>query len=205
MEGRDRWNSRFDTDEYIFGTQPNRFLTQQAHRLPAGSKVLAIADGEGRNGVWLAEQGHRVTSVDISERGQAKAARLAQERGVTLDLRIEDVVEWDYPDAAFDAVVGIFIQFTAPEGRKRMFSGMKRATRPGGLILLEGYRPKQLDYATGGPKQLENLYTEELLRHHFGDWSIEHLESYDREISEGAGHHGMSALIDLVAQRPAMA
>lgn len=200
---RAQWEARFGaTADYVFGTAPNHFLTEQAWRLPPGARVLAVADGEGRNGVWLAEQGHAVTAVDIAPAGLAKAARLAAVRGVSLDLIEADLARWDWPDGACDAVVGIFIQFADPALREAIFAGMKRATRPGGLILIQGYRPEQLDYGTGGPRAVENLYTETMLRAAFADWTIEHLATHDSVLSEGAGHHGMSALIDLVVRRP---
>lgn len=203
MDHRTQWNSRFSAQDYIFGTAPNRFLTEQAHRIAPASSVLAVADGEGRNGVWLAQQGHAVTGIDISEVGQEKAAKLAAERGVTLDLKLVDVGNWDWPEAAYDAVVAIFIQFADPAMRERIFTGMKRATKPGGLILMQGYRPEQIGYGTGGPSAVENLYTEELLRTAFDGWTTEHLEAHDSAIEEGAGHKGMSALIDIVARKPA--
>lgn len=203
MDHRTQWNDRFSADHYIFGTEPNQFLTEQAHRLAPGASVLAVADGEGRNGVWLTQQGHKVTAIDISEIGQEKAAKLAAERGVTLDLRLVDVANWDWPENAFDAVVAIFIQFADPAMRSRIFEGMKRATKPGGLVLLQGYRPEQLAYATGGPKAIDNLYTEALLRDAFAGWTIEHLASHDSEVDEGPGHSGLSALIDIVARKPA--
>ena len=203
MDHRTQWNDRFSsTSDYVFGTTPNLFLTQQAHRLDPGSHILAVADGEGRNGVWLAQQGHDVTGIDISERGQEKATKLAAERGVTLDLRLADVGNWDWPEAEYDAVVAIFIQFADPAMRERIFTGMKRATKPGGLILMQGYRPEQIGYGTGGPPTPDNMYTEELLRSAFADWTIEHLAVHDSEIEEGPGHKGISALIDLVARKP---
>lgn len=203
MDHRTQWNERFAADHFVFGTEPNRFLTEQAHRIAPHGRVLAVADGEGRNGVWLAQQGFAVTGIDISEVGQEKAARLAAERGVSLDLRLVDVAAWDWPENAYDGVVAIFIQFADPALRTTLFEGMKRATRPGGRLLLQGYRPKQLDYGTGGPRAVENLYTEELLREALADWEIEHLASHDSPVDEGPGHKGLSALIDLVARKPA--
>lgn len=202
MDHRAQWNERFATDDYVFGKAPNAFLTAQAHRLPAQARVLAVADGEGRNGVWLARQGHRVTGVDIAEEGQAKAARLAAEYGVEIDLVLADLATWDWPEAAFDAAVAIFIQFADPALREQIFAGMRKAVRPGGLILLQGYRPEQIAYGTGGPRVAENLYTETMLREAFAGWEILHLAGHDSTIEEGAGHKGMSALIDLVVRRP---
>ncbi|MHA3842425.1 SAM-dependent methyltransferase [Sphingomonas aestuarii] len=202
MNDIDRWNDRFDTDTYVFGEAPNRFLVEQADRLAPDSKVLAVADGEGRNGVWLAEMGHRIVSVDASHTGQAKARALAARRGVSIELMVADLLDWDWPDGAYDAVVAIFIQFAGPSGRAAMLAGMMRATRPGGVILLQGYRPEQLAYGTGGPPVAENMYTEAMLRQAFAGWEVEHLAIHDSVIEEGPGHSGMSALIDLVARRP---
>ncbi|HEX7008119.1 MAG TPA: methyltransferase domain-containing protein [Alphaproteobacteria bacterium] len=196
------WNARFSAPGYRFGTEPNRFLTRQAHRLRPGQRALAIADGEGRNGVWLARQGLEVTSVDFSPVALEKARKLAQEAGVTVTFVEADLVAWDWPKAVFDVVVGIFFQFAGPADRAKIFQGMKAALKPGGLLLIEGYGPKQLEYKTGGPGVLENLYTEDLLREAFGDFEIIELRSYDAEIHEGEGHKGVSALVDLVARKP---
>jgi SAM-dependent methyltransferase len=196
------WDERFAAEEYVFGTAPNAFLAAQAHRLQIGWTALAVADGEGRNGVWLAEQGLEVLSMDLSAPAQSKALRLAEERGVTIMLEQTDVSTWVAPEAAFDLVAAIFIQFAAPALRKQVFREIKRAVKPGGLVLLEGYRPEQIAYGTGGPRIPENLYDEAMLRAAFADFEILELNAYDAEISEGAGHHGMSALIDLVAKKP---
>jgi SAM-dependent methyltransferase len=198
------WNERFaSTDAYVFGEAPNAFLAAQAPRLKPGWRALAVSDGEGRNGVWLAEQGLEVRSIDISAVAQAKAAKLAAARGVRLALEQVDMAAWAAPEAAYDLVAAIFIQYAGPSLRARIFEGMKRAVKPGGLILLEGYRVEQIAYGTGGPKIPENMYDEAMLREAFGDFDILELRAYDAAIDEGAGHSGMSALIDLVARRPA--
>ncbi|MDP3403704.1 MAG: class I SAM-dependent methyltransferase [Brevundimonas sp.] len=199
---RQFWNSRYDRPDYLFGEAPNAFLASQSGRLTPGLTALVIADGEGRNGVWLAERGLTVTTTDIAPRAVEKALALAARRGVSLAARVTDLDQWDWPEAAFDLVVAIFIQFAAPDARDRLFARMKAALKPGGLILLQGYRPQQIAYGTGGPPQVENLYTESLLRDAFADFDIVHLGSHDSDISEGAGHAGRSALIDLVARRP---
>lgn len=202
MNHREQWDARFAAEGYVFGTRPNAFLVTQAHRLPAGAAILAVADGEGRNGVWLAEQGHRVTSVDISEKGQAKAARLAASRGVTLDLRLADFDGWAWAPDAYDAVVAIFIQFADPMLRTRMFEGIKRTIRPGGLLIMQGYTPEQIGFGTGGPRDVANLYTPALLEAAFAGWSFSLLDTHCSVIEEGPGHSGMSALIDFVAVKP---
>lgn len=198
---RDHWNSRFSGEDYYFGRAPNRFLSEHRALLPRRGQALAVADGEGRNGVWLSEQGLDVLSVDFSPAALAKARRLAGERKVGLRTEEVDLGAWRWPESHFDVVAAIFIQFAGPELRERIFAGIKRTLRPGGLLLLQGYRPKQLEYRTGGPPLVENLYTEELLRAAFADLDVTELRSHDDAIQEGSGHDGMSALVDLVARK----
>lgn len=201
MVDKTDWDVRFERNDYLFGTTPNAFLAQQKALIQPGMKVLAVADGEGRNGVWLAEQGAQVLSVDASRIGLEKAKKLAAARGVAIETEVADFSQWRWPEAAFDAVVAIFIQFGGPALRDAMFEGIKRALKPGGVLLMQGYRPEQLGYGTGGPPKVENLYTQELLQTAFADMKIELLTVHDSEIHEGSGHNGMSALIDLVARK----
>jgi cyclopropane fatty-acyl-phospholipid synthase-like methyltransferase len=204
MNGREelaRWNARFAGADYLFGTTPNAFLVSQRDRLKPGQRALAVADGEGRNGVWLAQQGLDVLSVDFSPVALEKAAALAAARGVALRTECADLAAWDWGPSRFDVVAAIFIQFAAPPVRALIFRRMQEVLKPGGLLMLEGYRPKQLEYKTGGPSQAENLYTAELLRTAFADMTILHLAEYDADVDEGSGHKGTSALIDLVARK----
>jgi 2-polyprenyl-3-methyl-5-hydroxy-6-metoxy-1,4-benzoquinol methylase len=201
--GSDFWNARYDTDDYIFGTAPNVFLASQAALIQPGMRALAIADGEGRNGVWLAAQGAQVHAIDVSPVALAKAGKLADQRGVTLQIEQADVLDWTWPEAAYDLVAAIFIQFAPPPGRERIIAGIRRTLKPGGVLILQGYTPKQIEFATGGPPSAANMYTADLLREWFGDWNILHLAEHESVISEGSHHHGMSALIDVVAKKPA--
>lgn len=196
-----RWQGRYTAPGYLFGTAPNVFLKSHAHLLRKGETALAIADGEGRNGVFLAEQGLNVLSVDFSPQGQDKARALAKERGVTLRTQQADITAWDWPEAAFDVVAAIFFQFAAPPQRTAIFAGIKRTLKPGGLLLLQGYRPKQLDYKTGGPPDIARMYTRGLLEEAFGDLASLEIREHDSVIEEGSGHAGMSALIDMVARK----
>jgi cyclopropane fatty-acyl-phospholipid synthase-like methyltransferase len=196
------WNERYSGDEFHFGTEPNEFLASQQGLLKPGMSCLAVADGEGRNGVWLVEQGLHVLSVDASSVALSKARKLAEQRGVTLRLEQVDLLNWAWGEDCFDVVVGIFIQFAPPGMREEMFAHIKRCLKPGGLLLLQGYTPRQHEYRTGGPSQVENLYTEALLRQEFADMEILQLREHDDVIREGSGHSGMSALIDLVARKP---
>lgn len=198
----ERWNARYAGEDYLFGTAPNRFLAAQAHRLPSCGRALCIADGEGRNGVWLAEQGLAVTSVEFAPAAIAKARRLADQRGVAIDILQADLATWDWGAPRFDVVVGVFFQFAGPDLRATIFRRMQDVLLPGGLLLIEGYTPAQLAHGTGGPSQVENLYTEALLRESFAAIEIVELAEYVAELAEGTHHVGVSAVIDLVARKP---
>lgn len=201
MSDLERWEERFAAEGHLFGTEPNAFLKSQAPLLRPGMQALAVADGDGRNGVWLAQQGINVHAVDFSPTAQAKARALAAERGVSMRIELADLLHWDWPENAYDAVVAIFVQFAPPAARTRMFDGMKRALRPGGVLLLEGYGVKQLEYGTGGPRDVGHLYTRDLLETAFGDFTELQIREYDAELDEGARHVGMSALVDLVGRK----
>jgi SAM-dependent methyltransferase len=203
-DARAVWNQRYaDAEGYLFGREPNRFLAAEADRLKSGQRVLCLADGEGRNGTFLAARGLDVLSVDLSPVALTKARALALERGVSLKLEEANLATWDWPVDAFDAVVAVFIQFAGPSLRGRIFRNIEACLKPGGLLLVEGYRPEQLAYRTGGPPDAENMYTEALLREAFADMDILSLRAYDAAIDEGTAHKGMSALIDMVARKPA--
>lgn len=196
------WNDRFATEDFVFGKAPSQFLRAQAGYLTPGLTALSVADGEGRNSVFMAERGLTVTAMEASPNAIAKARALAAERGVGLTHVEGDIFKWDWDAQRYDIVAGIFIQFMGPEARAGVFDGMKRAVTPGGLILLHGYTPEQLGHGTGGPRAVENLYTEEQLAADFSGWEILRLAAYEAELDEGRGHAGPSALIDLVARRP---
>ncbi len=196
------WNDRYAKPGYLFGTEPAQYLLNHKAYLKSGLTALAVADGEGRNSVYMAGQGVQVTAMDSSDVAVEKAHALAKAAGVEVDFNIADIAKWDWGATAYDLVVGVFIQFVGPEGRAAQFAGMKQAVKPGGHILLHGYTPKQLEFGTGGPPFLENLYTEDILREAFSDFEIVELKAYEREIDEGEGHSGMSALVDLVARKP---
>jgi cyclopropane fatty-acyl-phospholipid synthase-like methyltransferase len=197
-----RWEARFAHPDYVFGTAPNAFVASCEPLLPKQGRALAIADGEGRNGVFLAECGLDVLSVDFSPTAQGKARALAAARGVTIATETADLLAWDWPEAAFDVVAAIFFQFVGPAGRDHIFAGLRRALKPGGLLILEGYRPEQLVYRTGGPGAVENLYTREILEAAFGDLHDLVVTEHDSEVDEGHGHKGLSALIDLSGRKP---
>jgi SAM-dependent methyltransferase len=197
------WNTRFATDDYVFGRDASQFVVRMETALPRNSRLLCIADGEGRNSVYLAQQGHVVDANDFSGNAITKAKRLAADAKVAVAFEQVDLSTWNWPTHKYDAVLAVFFQFAHPAFRDQIFAGLKRCVVLGGRIYLHGYTPKQLEYKTGGPPDAERLYTEDLLRTSFADCDIELLTSYETELQEGAGHSGMSALIDLVARKKA--
>jgi SAM-dependent methyltransferase len=201
MSELERWEARFRPAGYVFGKGPNAFLKSQAHRLPAAGAALSVADGEGRNGVWLAEQGLDVLAIDFSSAALSKARALAAERGVRLRTEIADVTAWRWPVGAFDVVAAIFVQVVFPAERTAFFINLKQALKPGGLLLLQGYRPEQLNYRTGGPPEAERMYTRSILEHGFGDMAELEIREHDSPLNEGTAHVGMSALIDLIGRK----
>jgi len=196
------WNERFDKEEFIFGKEPNEYLTLQTRRyLKPKSKVLCIADGEGRNGVWLAKQGMQVVGFDASDIALAKAKQFAKDNQVEIEYSFSDTDSFDWQVNTYDAVIGIFIQFADPQMRARIFQKTYAALRPGGIFILQGYTPKQLEYKTGGPSLIEHLYTEVMIRELTKEFEILDLCCYEKELNEGARHAGMSALLGLVAKK----
>ena len=197
------WDQRFAAPEYIFGTRPNRFLAGQAARFKPGQAVLDVACGEGRNSVWLAEQGCEVAGIDVSPLALQKARRLAEEHTVTVAFEQADIRTYGWGGGRFDAIVCIFIQFAAPADRERLFTGFLDTLKPGGIVVLQGYTPRQLEYRTGGPGDLAHLYTRDMLEAAFGVFEMLLLEEHEDVLDEGTKHVGRSARIDLVARKRA--
>lgn len=196
-----KWDQRFEHDGYLFGTEPNVYLREQHARLPASGHALCVADGEGRNSVWLARQGLQVQAFDISAVGVAKARKLARQAGVQVDYQVADCDRWAWPRDRFDVVAAIFVQFADPDMRTRLFAHMVASLKPGGLLIVQGYTPKQIDYKTGGPGILANLYTEELLRSEFAALDLLDLRMYEADLAEGEQHLGRSALVGMCARK----
>lgn len=197
------WNARFAQPDFLFGTQPNVFLANHYNLMVPGSKALCVADGEGRNSVWLAQQGLAVDAFDVASVAVSKARGLAVNAGVSVNLHIDDCDTWPWQADRYEYVVAIFVQFAAPEPRARLFANMIKTLKPGGYLILQGYTPKQLVFKTGGPPYVDHLYTEDLLRRSFVELDIIELRSYEAVIEEGTAHRGMSALIGMVGQKKA--
>ncbi|NLJ62110.1 MAG: class I SAM-dependent methyltransferase [Alcaligenaceae bacterium] len=194
------WHQRFLQDSYFYGTQPNDFLKAQAHVLPKGGRVLSIGEGEGRNAVFLAEQGFDVTALDAAQSGLDKVQRLATERGVTVNTLCVDLNDYVFEPQQWDAIISIFCHLP-PVLRARVHQGVVQALKPNGVFLLEAYVPKQLQYGTGGPKNLDLLYQASSLKQDLQGLNFILLEEVEREIYEGDGHHGLSAVVQLIAKK----
>ena len=180
------WNERYAIDEWLFGTQPSEFLIAHKNLFIPGQKVLAIGDGEGRNGVWLAKQGLDVTTLDIAENAVAKSLRLARRENVKLKALCQDIVEWDWPSQYFDAVVSIFVHLP-PSERHRVNHCIIKSLKPSGLFLLEAYHKKQIDYGTAGPRDSEMLYDEAELISEFSLLETLHLSTQETQIFNHGG------------------
>lgn len=195
------WDARFSDPGYVFGTEPNAWLAGHRSLFEPGKRALAVADGEGRNSVWLAQLGMQVDAFDISPVGVDKARKLAASAGVDVNYQVADCDNFAWTAQAYDYVVAIFIQFADPAMRARLFARMREAVKPGGYILLQGYTLKQLEYKTGGPGIADHLYTADQLRADFAGFELLELREYDDQLSEGTRHIGPSALIGMVARR----
>jgi len=194
------WDSRFAGEEYLFGIEPADALKRHLPMLVDAGRTLVVADGEGRNSTFLAQQGFEVVAQDYSPVAVAKAQKLAAQKSVEIEFRVSDIHDFDWTEEEYDNVVAIFIQFVAPDRQAYVFEGLKSALAPGGTLLLHGYTPEQINFGTGGPPNADHMYTSQMLDDAFHDLDILVNRSYHAEISEGKGHSGMSALIDFVAK-----
>ena len=200
-EARARWEDRYSgVDGYLYGTEPNNFLAEAVTDIEPGD-TLCYADGEGRNGVHLASLGHRVTSVDLTEAGMAKATSLAEKRSVPLTTVVADMATWDMGEARWDLVVSIFAHMP-PEIRRHVHANLATALRPGGRLILEAYTPAQVGRGTGGPPVPELTMTLDGLRQELVDLEIVHGLETVRSVVEGPGHTGDGAVVQVIAIRP---
>ena len=194
------WDAMYAGDAYRYGMQPNAFLAAEVHRIAPGGAVLCVGDGEGRNGVWLAEQGFAVTSLDASQVAQQKTEALAQARGVQLTTRRAMLPKDGLPTAAYDAVVLIYLHLP-PDVRPQVHAQVVEALKPGGLILLEGFTTDQLQYTSGGPKNEAMLFTRDRLRADFAALTLDHLDALETDLDEGPGHQGRASVIRLIGRK----
>jgi SAM-dependent methyltransferase len=192
------WNERYKEEVFAYGMEANDFLQTQS--FPAGSKILCLAEGEGRNGVYLAEQGHDVTCVDYSQEGVRKMAQLADIRGVELTTICADLNDYLLEKNSWDAIVIVFGHFP-PELRKKVHGQIYQALKPGGKLVLESYHKSQLQFKTGGPMTDTLLYSEEELRSDFQAFENLKITQMEREVHEGAFHFGKAAVIQVLAEK----
>lgn len=193
------WDEKYSAEEYVYGKEPNQFLEARATELPMG-EVLCLAEGEGRNAVYLASLGFRVTAVDQSPVGLAKAERLAAEKGVEIETICADLADFPLGEARWDAIVSIFGHLP-PGVRRKVYGALATALRPGGVLLLEAYTPAQLGRGTGGPQSADLLVTADLLRREIPGLEFLHLEELERDIVEGRGHTGPASVVQLLARK----
>jgi 2-polyprenyl-3-methyl-5-hydroxy-6-metoxy-1,4-benzoquinol methylase len=199
------WDQKYNMPDYKYGKQPNRFLREQAVRLAPYSQVLLPGDGEGRNSVWLAGQGHSVTAMDSSTLGLEKTRRLALEQGVELHIILADLEHWTPEPASFDALVLTYVHLP-PSWRAQSHQRLVQGLRPGGWLILEAFHPKQLGYHSGGPKEETLLFTREMIQSDMAVFSASELQevmAWEGEVllEEGSGHQGPGYVTRYLAQR----
>ncbi|MDH5471802.1 MAG: class I SAM-dependent methyltransferase [Gammaproteobacteria bacterium] len=191
------WEERYGAEEYAYGKQPNDFLVECIDKIPKG-KVLCIADGEGRNAVYLAEHGCDVTSVDASTAGMRKAEQLARERNVTIKTIVEDLADFEIQSSSWDAIISIFCHLP-PDLRKKVHKNIITGLRPEGVLILEAYTPEQIELGTGGPKDVDLTMTLESLKTELYGLNFSHATEKKRDVIEGIYHTGCGAVVQLVA------
>lgn len=194
------WNQRYGKEEFAYGTAPNDFLVEFARHIKPGGEVLCLADGEGRNGVWLAMQSHAVTSVDIAAEGMAKAGRLAAAQGVVLDTQVADLAVFDPGTDAWDGIVSIFMHLPS-NLRRDVLARCVAALRPGGVVLFEAYAKGQLRRGTGGPPDADLLVALADVEQEFPGCRILHAFCGLRDVNEGRHHNGIGEVVQLVVQK----
>jgi SAM-dependent methyltransferase len=195
------WDERFSQPGYFYGAEPNDFLRSVSGRLPPASRILSLAEGEGRNAVFLAGLGHQVTAVDASAPGLRKAEALAAERGVTITTIQADLATFNIEPGAWDGIVAIFCHLP-PDIRQAVHRRAVAGLRPGGLFVLEAYTPDQLAYDTGGPRVEELLMRLGDLRQELAGLDLVIARETEREVREGQGHTGRSAVVQILGVRP---
>lgn len=200
--GKEMWNERFSAEEFVYGKEPNQFLkeTFNSDSLLFSSPILMLGDGEGRNGVFLAEKGFEVTSLDFSENALKKAKLLAAEKNVQLKTVLADALTHDFGNEQWGSIISIFFHL-ASESRKTIHQKIKKALKPNGLFLLEAYSPRQLNFQSGGPKDINLLYTTEELKSDFNDFEILLLKETETELSEGPLHQGRASVIRFLGKK----
>ncbi|MCB5190187.1 class I SAM-dependent methyltransferase [Methylobacillus arboreus] len=194
------WDERYDTETYVYGKTANTFLVDHFRAIPQG-RVLSIAEGEGRNAVFLARQGYAVTAVDGSAVGLEKAGKLARENGVTIESIHADLASFDFGEQQWDGIVSIFCPM--PSALKAVvFPKIIKGLKPCGMFLLEAYTPEQLEYGTGGGKDTDAMMTKAILSRALHGFNFHRLQEVEREVVEGAYHTGLASVVQAIAAKP---
>ncbi|MCB0283434.1 MAG: class I SAM-dependent methyltransferase [Calditrichaeota bacterium] len=195
------WNERFNTDQYIYGKEPNHFLAESAKYLSPSSKILSIGEGEGRNAVYLASLGHYVTAVDSSVVGLRKALALADEKNVKIKIVETNLADYNFETEKWDAVISIFCHLPSVL-RNKVHAGIIKALKSEGLLIMESYSKDQLKYKSGGPKDLDMLLDLETTKQELNGLHFLHLKTTVRDISEGAFHTGDGSVVQVIGRKP---
>ncbi|CAB5012179.1 unannotated protein [freshwater metagenome] len=199
MSTRDFWNEKFANTEYAYGTEPNEFLAASVAKLKPGA-ALSLAEGEGRNAVWLAQQGFTVSSIEQSEKGVAKTLRLALQRGVIVMAERGELETFHIQPNSWDLIVSIYAH-TPQELRRKLHRQVVAGLKPGGVFILEAYTPAQIPNNTGGPKDASLMPTAELLRSELNGLVFDHIAEVERDVVEGSLHTGTAQVVQVVAHR----
>ena len=194
------WNARYAGEEFVYGREPNDFVVQAVSAIPHQGRVLCLADGEGRNSVWLAGQGFRVTAVDVAEQGVAKGRELARASGVEIETRVADVTRFDLGIERWDAIVSIFLHLPS-KARRELHRRAIAALAPGGVFVYEAYGPEQLRYRTGGPPEAQLLHSLDDVVPDFDGCAIEHAFEGVRAVNEGRLHRGDGFVVQVIARK----
>jgi SAM-dependent methyltransferase len=195
------WDERYDTKEYVYGKEPNDFLKMNVHSIPKG-KVLCLAEGEGRNAVFLAKLGYSVTAVDTSLVGLDKAKKLAEKNSVEIELVHADLAQYDFGKNKWDGIVSIFCPLPSPI-RKKMYKNIVQGLKKDGVFLLEAYTPDQLKHGTGGGNSVDVMQTALSLNDELAGLSFIHLTEIEREVLEGTYHTGLGSVVQTIATKKA--
>ncbi len=199
QDGKDRWDERYREPGFAYGTEANEFLQSVVTRLPPG-RVLSLAEGEGRNAVYLGKRGFQLTAVDQSAVGLAKASGLARMHGVDLSTEVADLKGYRIEPSSWEVVVSIFCH-VPPSIRKRLYRAVVEGLVPGGALVLEAYTPQQLELGTGGPKDRDLLVDLSTLCRELSGLTFEIARETVREIHEGRYHDGAGAVVQVLAFR----
>lgn len=194
------WNTRYKEAEFAYGTEPNDFLKSKIQAFKPNSKILCLAEGEGRNAVFLAEHNHHVTAVDYSQEGLNKLKKLASDKNLSIETVCIDLNHYKIEENKWDGIICIFGHFPEPL-RQTVFKQVFKGLNKGGVFLMEAYHKDQLNYKTGGPQVSELLYSAEELQHDFSQFENISIETSIKEIEEGKYHKGTSAVIQVIAEK----